>query len=189
MLHTGALTIWIPWVWLAELLWPHTGPLPIWTPGAWLAGLLWPFNIATYWAIANFDPRGMVGRIIVTMLHCYILGHCQFGPQGHGWQDYCDHLTMLHTGPLTIWTPGAWLAGLLWPFNIATYWAIANFDPRGMVGRIIVTMLHCYILGHCQFGPQGHGWQDYCDHFTLLHTGALPIWTPRGMVGRIIVTI
>ena len=67
---------------------------------------------------------------------------------------------------------------------------MASLDPRGMVGRIYVgdhyTLLHTkYIssgphgfredfffhyksmgandpLGHGQFGPQGHGWQDIC---------------------------
>ena len=31
----------------------------------------------------------------------------------HGCGANCDHLTLLHTGPLPILTPGAWLAGLL----------------------------------------------------------------------------
>ena len=77
------------------------------------------------WDVASLDPRDLIGRIYVgdhyTLLHTkYIsnrphgfrkeflsfshyqsmgvndpLGHDQFGPQGHGWQDLCR-------GPLNI---------------------------------------------------------------------------------------
>ena len=73
--------------------------------------------------------------------------HGQFGPQGHGWQDLCrGSLNNILCGP----------HGFRGVFSIYSQWTItprvwANFDPRGMVGRIYVgdhwTLLYIKYIG------------------------------------------